>query len=132
MNELMYVANNNYNKFLYKETMQYWIFILISFGLIYFSIDKILIKEEDFIETVVALDIPIIIHVVTLMILLYFLKKYHNYQLKKFRPSMIYFAGWEVLMTGGIVTFFLYDNQLKETYRSIIRPFVISGFYILF
>ena len=79
MNELMYVANNNYNKFLYKETMQYWIFILISFGLIYFSIDKILIKEEDFIETVVALDIPIIIHVVTLMILLYFLKKYHNY-----------------------------------------------------
>lgn len=62
-------------------------------------------------ETLIALDIPIVIHVIVLIILLNNLAKYHNYQMKKFRPSMIFFAGYEVFMTLIIVSVFMFNED---------------------
>ena len=44
---------------------------------------------------------------------------------------MIYFAGWELVATGILVSI-LYEFEDKVHYREQIRPYVISGVYVLF
>ena len=43
---------------------------------------------------------------------------------------MIYFAGWELVATGILINI-LYENE-EVNYPDEIRPFVISGVYVLF